>query len=379
MKVAHLDTGRSWRGGQAQVLLLMRGLAARGHESLLLAPPGPLLEKARAAGVRCTPWRAGGEWDLGAMGAAWAALRGFAPLVAHAHSAHAHTLGVPAARLAGVPAVVVSRRVDFAVAGNPLSRLKYRMPVDRYLCISRGVRDVLRAGGVAERQLALVPSGIELPEDGVAADASPSAGMQGKTPAKLDVRSVIGVPSSTPIVGTVAALAPHKNHADLLRAARIVVDARPDVHFVWVGEGECRAALEQQRFDLALESNVHLLGFRADARGLMRQFTLFVLSSYLEGLCTSLLDAQALGVPVVASAVGGVPDVIADGVNGRLVPARDPAALAAAVLSALGDEGARRAWAGHARETVRAFSAGHMVEATLSAYRAALAEHRMNP
>ena len=376
MKVAHLDTGRSWRGGQAQVLLLMRGLAARGHESLLLAPPGPLLEKARAEGMRCTPWRAGGEWDLGATGAAWSALRGFAPRVAHAHSAHAHTLGVPAARLAGVPAVVVSRRVDFAVAGNPLSRLKYRMPVDRYLCISRGVRDVLRAGGVAERRLALVPSGIELPDDGPTADAGD--GGPDRTSARLDVRSVIGVPSATPIVGTVAALAPHKNHADLLRAARIVVDARPDVHFVWVGEGECRAALEQQRFDLALESNVHLLGFRGDARGLMRQFTLFVLSSYLEGLCTSLLDAQALGVPVVATAVGGVPDVVEDGVNGRLVPGRDPAALAAAVLSALGDEGARRAWAGHARETVRAFSADHMVEATLVAYRAVLAEHGVN-
>ncbi len=369
MRVAHLDTGRTWRGGQAQVLLLLRGLAARGHESLLLAPPGPLFERAVAAGIATRPWRSGGEWDLGAILAARGSLKRFGPAVAHAHSAHAHALGVPAARLAGVPAVVVSRRVDFAVAGNAFSRLKYRMPVDRYLCISRGVRDVMRSGGVPERHLALVPSGIELP--GERAGAPPGSG----APAGVPLRSIIGVPPGAPIVGTVAALAPHKNHADLLRAARIVVSARSDAHFVWIGDGECRAALEKQRFELTLESHVHLLGFRDDARELMRQFTLFVLSSYLEGLCTSLLDAQSLGVPVVATAVGGVPDIVSDGVNGRLVPARDPQALARAVLEAIDDEPLRRGWADRARESVRAFSADAMVDATLAAYRAALSDH----
>lgn len=372
MRVAHLDTGRTWRGGQAQVLLLLRGLKARGIESLLLAPAGPLLERARAAGIACQPWRAGGEWDLGALLAAAGILRRFAPAVAHCHSAHAHTLGVPAARLERVPAVVVSRRVDFAVAGNFWSRLKYRMPVDKYLCISRGVQDVMRAGGVPEDRLALVPSGIELPDDAPAASPGvPGAAAPSGAP---DLRSIIGFPPGTPIVGTVAALAPHKNHADLLRAARIVVDARPDIHFVWIGEGECRAALERQRFDLALESHVHLMGFREDARELMRQFTLFVLSSYLEGLCTSLLDAQSLGIPVVATAVGGVPDIVTDGVTGRLVPGRDPGALARALIEAVGDEAARRAWAERARASVRSFSADHMVEATVAAYRDALSD-----
>ena len=362
MKVAHLDTGRSWRGGQAQVLLLLRGLEARGHRSRLLAPRGPLLERAAAAGIEWRAWEPRGEWDQGAMVEAARALRGWAPDLAHAHSAHAHTLGVPAARLARVPAVVVSRRVDFAVGGNPLSRLKYAAGVDRYLCISRGVREVMRAGGIPERRLALVPSGIEL---GTADPATPAP----------DLRAIIGVPAGTPLAGTVAALAPHKNHADLLRAARQVVDARADVHFVWIGEGECRPALERLRAELSLESRVHLLGFRPDARRLMTQFTVFVLSSYLEGLCTSLLDAQSQGVPVIATAVGGVPDLVADGVTGRLVPPRDPAALAAAILRAIDDAPARQGWADRARDSVRAFSADHMVERTLEVYREALAEH----
>ena len=116
MIVAHLDTGRSWRGGQGQVLLLMRGLRARGHETVLLAPPGPLAERTTAENLRWVRWISHGEFDLPAVFAATGALRALGPDIAHVHTAHAHALGVPAARMAGVPGVVVSRRVDFAVA-----------------------------------------------------------------------------------------------------------------------------------------------------------------------------------------------------------------------------------------------------------------------
>lgn len=359
MRIAHLDTGRGWRGGQAQVLGLSRGLAERGHEVLLLAPPGPLLERARAAGVRAVRWSARGEWDVGALFAAARLLAGFRAEVAHCHSAHAHALGVPAARRARVPAVFVSRRVDFAVGGNPLSWLKYRMPVDRYLCISRGVLEVLRRAGVPESRLALVPSGIEFPEPDLARAA--------------DLRGLIGAPAGAPVVGTVAALAPHKDHATLLEAAAIVRRERDDVHFAWVGEGECRPTLERRRAALGLGSRVHLLGFRTDAHALLAQFTLFALSSHLEGMCTSLLDAQALGVPVVATRVGGVPDVVEDGVSGRLVPERDPQALAGALLEALRAPRERERWVDGARRSVERFRIANTVEGTLEQYRQVLA------
>ena len=145
MRVAHLDTGRSWRGGQGQVLLLMRELRARGVEQRLWAPQGPLLERAAAAGLDVVRWDTRGELDLPAMLHARRTLATFAPDLAHLHSAHAHALGVPAARLAGVRGVVVSRRVDFSVRTNPFSRIKYALPVDRYFCISHVVMDVMRA------------------------------------------------------------------------------------------------------------------------------------------------------------------------------------------------------------------------------------------
>lgn len=355
MKVAHLDTGREWRGGQQQVLWLAEGLAARGIECLLLAPHGPLLERAVAAGLATRAWEARGEWDVPAVLAARRALREFAPEVVHLHSAHAHALGVPAARGLGAR-IVVSRRVDFAISTHPLSWLKYRLPVDRYFCISRGVVEVMREGGVPEVKLALVPSGVRFAAGDEVA-AAPDLGRD------------LGLPAGATLVGTVAALAPHKDHADLMRAAAIVAAARPEVHFVWLGEGECRPALEAQRRALGLEARVHLAGFHAGARAMIPQFRLFVMASWLEGLCTSIIDAQSLGVPVVATRVGGIPDLVEDGASGWLVAPRDPAELAAAILAALADpaEAARRAAA--AGVSVRAFSAEAMVERSLAEYR----------
>jgi L-malate glycosyltransferase len=351
LKIAHLDSGTSWRGGQAQVWLLMQGLKRRGQTCALLAPEGPLLVRAREAGFETWSWRPRGDLDGFAMLRATRALRGVD--VAHAHSARAHAVGVPAARLARVPAVVVSRRVDFDVAAHALSRLKYCLPVDRYLCISRGVMDVMARGGVPRERLALVPSGVSFEDVGTSA---------------FDLRRSVGAAPDAPLIGTVAALAPHKDHADLMRAAAIVTRRIPAARFVWLGEGECRAELERQRRELGLESVVHLLGFRDDAKALMRQFTVFALSSYLEGLCTSLLDAQWLGVPIVATRVGGVPDVIEDGVNGRLVEGRDPAAFAAALIEAIEDPRQREAWARAGRRSVEDFSADRMVERTLETY-----------
>ena len=365
MKIAHLDTGRDWRGGQRQVGLLMNGLARRGHEVMLLAPDGPLLERAREAGHATHRWRPGGEWDLGALFDAAGVLRSWRPDLAHAHSAHAHALGVPAARLAGVPGVVVSRRVDFAIGGNPFSRLKYRMPVDRYFCISAGVEAVMRAGGIAEEKLARVPSGVELPSREAALAEAMS---------RPSLRDELGLAPGTKLIGTVAALAPHKDHATLLEAAALVTRERGDVHFVWAGEGECRPALERRRQELGLEPRVHLLGFREDAMPLQVQFDVFVLASYLEGLGTALLDAQALGLPIVATAVGGITDVIENDVNGRLVPPRDPAALAAAIVATLDDPERAARWVRRALETVRAFSADAMVEASLREYERILGE-----
>lgn len=368
MRIAHLDTGRSWRGGQGQVLLLMRELRMVGVAQRLWAPMGPLMERATAEGFEVERWESHGELDLPAIMAARRTLAKFAPDIAHLHSAHAHALGVPAARFARVGAVVVSRRVDFLVRRNPFSRIKYAMPVDRYFCISRGVMDVLRASGVPDAKLVLVPSGIDL----VAVRAEGAA-------STLDLRAWLGLPADAEIIGTVASLAPHKNHALLLEAAPALLKARPRAHLVWLGEGGCRAALERRRAELNLAGRVHMVGFHPDAKALMTQFTVFCLPSHLEGLCTSLLDAQALGVPIVATAVGGVPEVVNDGVTGRLVRTLQPAPLAGALVEALAEPSLRAEWARAARTAVEAFSISETAARSRFEYERILKERGLIP
>jgi len=214
----------------------------------------------------------------------------------------------------------------------------------------------MRRSGVAERRLGLVPSGVE-------SDPPPPG---------ESLRGLMGVPDGTSVVGTVAALTREKRHEDLLEAAAEVARGLPGIHFAWLGDGPLRARLERRRGELGLESRVHMLGFRTDARSLMAQCTVVVLPSDLEGIATSLLEAQVLGVPVVATAVGGVPEVIEDGVTGRLVPPRAPALLAAALVDVLGDPQRAAAMAVRARQSAAQFNLDHTVERTLEEYHSAL-------
>lgn len=361
MKIAHVDSETTWRGGQAQVLGLLRGLAQRGHELVLFCPEGPLAGKARSAGVRVLPFAARSDFDLGAARRLAGDLRAERPDLVHLHSGRAHAVGAPAARWAGRLPVVVSRRVDFAVGRHPLSALKYRFGVDRFLCISEGVRRVLAAAGVPERRLRLVPSGIDV-------------GRWRELPDPAPLARELGLPAGAPVAGNIAALAPHKDQSTLLRAAAVLAARRPEVRWVVFGEGPLRAELEAERRRLGLAGVVALPGFTERIGEALALLDVFVLSSYLEGLGTSVLDAQAAGVPVVATAVGGVPEIVADGATGWLVPARDPAAMAAAVEQALTqpEEAARRAAA--ARAGVARHSLDNTVTLTEAAYREVLAE-----
>ena len=146
----------------------------------------------------------------------------------------------------------------------------------------------------------------------------------------------------------------------------------PEVRFVIVGEGELRGELEERTRALGLGDRVLFTGFRDDLDRLLPAFTVFALSSHMEGLGTSLLDAMVFSRPVVATAAGGIPEAVEDGVTGRIVPPRDAAALAQALVAVLGDVPRRRAMgaAGRLRFEQR-FTADRMIEETLAVY----AEH----
>ena len=175
----------------------------------------------------------------------------------------------------------------------------------------------------------------------------------------VNVHEAFWLPHHAPVVGNIAALVPHKGQRHLIEAAHLVVQEIPDARFVILGEGELREPLERQVRDHRLEKHVLLPGFRTDVIGCLKGFDVFAMSSVTEGLGTSLLDAMACGKAVVATTAGGIPEVVADGDTGVLVPPRDHTALAQAIVRLLTNEDLRaRMGAGRSRARARALHRG---------------------
>jgi glycosyltransferase involved in cell wall biosynthesis len=357
----HVDTARTWRGGQNQVLLTVNGLRAIGQRASLVAHPDGELRKRVAEGLDLIPLAPRSEMDLSAAWRFARVIKRLSPDVIHAHDPHgvamaslALSLGAGSTHGARAPALVAARRVDFHLKGNSFSRWKYRQ-VDCFVAASEAIRKMLVADGVPAERTVTVHEGIDV-EHVLAAP-------------RVDVHEAFFLPHGAPVVGNIAALVPHKGQRYLIDAAHLVVQEVPDARFVVLGEGELREHLEKQVHEHHLEKHVLLPGFRADVLGCLKAFDLFVMSSVTEGLGTSLLDAMAASRPIVATTAGGIPEIVEDGVNGLLVPPRDHHALAAAIVRALEDAELRRrmAAAGFARVNER-FTVDQMVGGTAAVY-----------
>lgn len=366
LKVVHLDDGREWRGGQQQVLLLMTGLHARGVRQWLLTPrSSPLAERLRAA-----PPGEIVEYDGSLRRPLKELILRERIDIVHAHRGSAHRKAVGLHRRlsrlrpdSAPPRVVSTRRVDFAVKRNFLSRRTYRYPCQHYIAISTGVRDVLVRGGVDSSRIDVVHSGV--------------APLVARAAANRDaLRDELGLQPGEIAVGNVGALTDHKGQRYLIEAAPAVLRAFPQSRFFILGEGELRGDLERRIERLGLGGRVVLVGYVPQARERLGAFDVYVHPSHLEGLGTAILDAMLAGLPVVATGTGGIPDVVVEGETGLLVPPRDADALARRLIELLGmKEEERRAMADRGRLCAETrFSADAMVEGTLAVYRKLMGE-----
>jgi len=344
VRVLHVDSGREWRGGQNQVRLLCRELARdRSVTQVLVTKRGSELAR-RALQDRVTVEEV--RWSIGLDPAVWMALGGvmvrFRPQIVHAHDSHALWLALQARRWLGLLAwifiapaakefqdtlalVIGTRRVDFHVRRRRgLARFfagdSSWMRADHVVAISAAVKDVLVSDGRSAGEITVVPDGID-PDEVRTTAALP-----------LNVRAHLGLPATTPLAVNVAALVDHKDQHTLIRAAAHVRAARPDLHWVIAGEGALRGSLTAEIASFGLTDRVHLLGYVRTADALIRESNVFVMSSKEEGLGSVILNALALGKPVVATKAGGIPEILP---RDALVPVGDFAALAAKVVQAL--------------------------------------------
>jgi glycosyltransferase involved in cell wall biosynthesis len=348
LRILHIDTGREWRGGQRQVLLLARAQRLRGQEPLVVCPPdSPLARRLRAGGIAIGTVRMRGDWDIAAARGVRRLLRIWNADVVHAHDARAHAIALAA--LLGTPTVplVVSRRVAFV----PKGRIKYGRRVARFIAISRAVRDALVAGGVDPARIDVVYSGVPTPV----------------VDRPRDWRVECAWPADIVVCGIVGAMTAEKGLAALEAIGRHLPGATRDrVRLVLLGgKASGRAAIGGVQAFRA--------GFVDEVHPAMAGLDVLWHPSSAEGLGTAVIDAMALGVPPIAFAVGGLPELIEDGVNGLLVPPGDAAAFAAAADRLVTDERLRLELGSAGRERAREFDVQRMVDGTDRVYRSVLA------
>ncbi|AGA26781.1 glycosyltransferase [Singulisphaera acidiphila] len=346
--VAHLTASPFFGGPERQMIGLATSLPADVRSVFLAFTEGgrarPFLEALSSEGVEALELRENKPHYRAAVHEVARQLVRIGADVLCCHGYKPDILGWLAARQAGIPVIAVSRGWTAATVkvrfNEGLDRLCLR-GMDRVVCVSEGQAVKVRCAGVSTDRVIVIRNAIRAARFD---SADPADGVW--------LRGLFPTPPSR-VVGAAGRLSPEKGFGVLVEAARRVVRENSDVGFVIFGDGPLHADLERQIGESGLADRFLLAGFRDDLDRIIPHFDLFTLPSFTEGLPNVALEASAASVPVVATAVGGTPEVIEEGVNGRLVPPGDAAALADRLLDALRDDEGRWSMGRRGRQRVQ--------------------------
>lgn len=324
-----MDTETTWRGGQESLLALARGLRARGYRQTIVCPASSVLaERAKAAGFPIE--------NLGLRSAD----------IVHTHGGRALTVAFWKTFGAAKVRRVVTRHVAFRPRNPWLHRLKYTWACDQVIAVSEAVRRGLIETGVPRSKIEVIYTGVEIPQAGPG------------------TRSTFGLSETDFVVGHLGAFTEEKGQDVAVAAAGLLRESVPNARLLLAGEGRLLNDLRR-----SAPANVIFPGFVADRAQFFGALDVFIMPSRSEAWGMAALEAMAHGVPVIASDVGGLPEIVEPGSGGWLVPPGDPAALARAIVDAASAPDRLRQQGQKARERARLFSLDRMVDQTEACYR----------
>ena len=292
LTVALVSTQRRWHGGEEQERLLAEGLRRRGCRCVVIARRGGMFaERMAAEGYEVETFPGGGRspaaiWRIRRI------LRKIRPEILHFNDSHSIDAAGIASLGLRIPVRTAARRVDFPIR----SPRRYRWFCDCIICVSNAVAETCRRGGIPQRLLRVVHDGAD-PARAKSGDRS-----RGRDSLQLD--------DGQTLLLTVATLAENKGHRFLLEAMPEVLRKTPNAVLALAGDGELLESLRQQAERLGIGSHVRFLGFRDDVYDLIHAADLFVMPTYREGLCSTLIDVMLAGRPIVATTAGGIPDLL---------------------------------------------------------------------
>lgn len=333
MRIAHLTASPFFGGPERQMLGLAQALRGRADSIVLSFPERglcrPFLDELRRHDFVAEPLVHNAPHFFASVRELCSKLSEQRVDVLCCHGYKADLLGRPAARKLGIPVVSISRGWTAATWRVRLYEAMDRFTLrwmDRVVCVSEGQAAKVRRAGVADDNIRVIRNAIDTDRFG-----------EPDEPGRAFLQSFFPQPRSH-IIGAAGRLSPEKGFCHLVDAAEIVRQKHPDVGFLLFGEGPLRDSLERQVARLGLAEHFVIAGFRDDLDRWMPNFDAFALPSYTEGLPNVVLEAFAARVPVVATAVGGTPEVIEEGSSGYLVPPADAAALSERIDRLLSDE-----------------------------------------
>jgi glycosyltransferase involved in cell wall biosynthesis len=371
-RVLHVITRLEPGGAQRNTLYTVEHLDRSEFEPALAWGPGDPLDDAAAAipELRREPVPElvrplAPALDARALRRLVEVIRRFEPQVVHTHSSKAGVLGRAAARIARTPVVVHSIhgfgftplqagpvRALYVIAERVMARF-----TDHFIAVCEAnLREGAALGVVPPERASVIRSGIELERFRRACGGG-------------DVRRRLGLPEAAPLVVQIGNFKPQKAPLDFVRAAAAVARETPDAWFVMVGDGELRPAAEELASDLGVAGRMVFCGWWDDVPGLLAASRVSVLTSRHEGLPRAAVESLAAGVPVVATAVDGTPEVVKDGRNGFLVAAGDVGGVARRVRALLSDDDLHRRLAAAGPDGLEAFDIDHMVRQQEELYR----------
>ena len=358
MKVLHFSSAQTWRGGEQQIAYLFEELEKLEVQQWIFCRSGSEL----AAHCLFHNWPHFTYWK----GFSTNPIIGFqlkkiciqlnVDLV-HLHDSHSHTFAYMSALIGNQIPYVLSRRVDFPVKKSILSRKKYNHPsIKKIISVSHKVQAILAPAISDQTKLEVVHSGIDL-----------SRFKYKKTGI---LRKEFGIPPMASIIANVAAIAPHKDYYTFVDTAAILLKKQEHLHFFIIGaDGGEKVAIQNYIIQKGLDPYIQLIGFRKDIPEILPEVDVFFFTSKEEGLGTSVLDALACGVPVVATDAGGIPEMITHQHNGLLAPVGDSQLLAEYVEIVLSQEELTRKFIENGKTVAQSFDKAETAKKTYGIYR----------
>ncbi|OPZ74092.1 MAG: Alpha-D-kanosaminyltransferase [Firmicutes bacterium ADurb.Bin456] len=366
LRVLHIIGGGEFGGAERHILNLSGALNPKAVEiTVCCLFNEPFAEIAASAGIRSLAFPMRHKADLGVIGKLAALILNNGYEIVHTHGVRANLLGRLAARQAGRKKVVTTVHSllekdypgFFYRLANSITERLTRSLTDHFITVSGGLKERLVSQGVPEEKITIIYNGI------VVEEFNPG-------PQNGNIHRKFGLDAAAPLVGIVARLHPVKGHRFFLEAAREVLQQRPDVHFLVIGDGPLRPYLEELAAQLGIAGRVIFTGFIEDIPATMSELELLVISSLWEGFGLTAVEAMALDVPVISTETGGLPEVILHGETGLLVPPANSTALARGIIWMLDHPGAVAEMTLRAGVAVREkFTAAVMARRTEELYR----------